>query len=382
MFRRAPIVLLLIALSCCPALAGGGFDPFKPGKSGASSLEIVDGIPRLVLEGSPREMGEAQGRLLAKEGKALVRFFLKPASFGLGGIDGLVAEAMKMDPHIPERFQREMKAIAKATDQDYGLILAGVAYPDVYRGGGCSTLAATSPATKDGKPLLARNLDFFPMGVLDKYGMVTLCRPEGYHAFLSVTWPCLIGVLSGMNDAGLCCAVMEVRSGSRSNDGMPSTLLFRRVMEEASTTQEGLAILKEAGKVASNNLILLDAGGDAAVAEIGPGHFEVRFPEKGVIYATNHHRVGKDRFLGCWRFNELTTFCKERRGGIDVESLKEVLHDVHQKMTSIQSMVFEPAALKLHLSMGSIPSTKGPFQAIRLSESNRPSAPILEKTTR
>jgi len=365
--RRAFAVLLFIVLlTGFVPLCTHGSDAFKPAKLGSSRLEVVEGIPVLTLAGTPEEMGAAHGKLLSAETSYLMRFFLQPAAQISGGLEKLKSEALKMDSHIPERFKKEMKALALATEKDYSTVLAGIAFPDVYRGGGCSTIAACKPATKEGGHLLARNLDFFPMGVLNKYGLVVVHRPEGYHAFSSVTWPGLCGVLSAMNDAGLCCAVMEVRDGNRCFDALPSVLLFRRIMEEAVTVEEGLRILEKEKKAASNNLILLDASGSAVVAEIGPGRFDVRRAENGIVYSTNHHRAGKANPPGCRRYSYLTRFCKKHRGELDVALLKKALHMVNQGVISVQSMVFEPETLTLHLSMGELPSTGGEYKILLL----------------
>ena len=136
-----------------------------------------------------------------------------------------------------------MKRDKRSAEQGQSIILVAAAFPDVYRGGGCSTLAATAPATKGGKPLLARNLDFFPLGILDRYGLIALYRPDGMHAFASVTWPGLCGVLSGMNDAGLALAVHEVlagRDGSRlfNPKGVPYTFALRRVLDTPDAAQQ------------------------------------------------------------------------------------------------------------------------------------------------
>jgi hypothetical protein len=357
------LLSLWLILSLILPKAAPGDEAFEPGEWGGAKLEIVKGVPVLTVTGTPEQMGEAHGKLLFEQSGLLIRSYLKPAAMFSGGLDRLKASAMKMDRHVPERFRREMKVLARAAGQEYGMVLTGAAFPDVYRGGGCSTLAAGGPAVKDGRPLLARNLDFFPMGVLDRYGIVALCRPEGHHAFVNVTWPGLIGVLSGMNDEGLCCAVMEVRSGVRRFEGMPSVFLFRRILEEAVTVEEGLKILKENARVASNNLTLLDATGASAVAEIGPGRFKVRVAKDGLVFATNHHRVGRDPAPSCGRFRALAEFCERRRGKIDVPLLKNALHRVNQGMISVQSMIFEPAALRLHLSMGVLPATRGPFRS-------------------
>ena len=44
--------------------------------------------------------------------------------------------------------------------------------------------------------------DFPPFGLLDRFGLVTVARPTGLHAFAAVGFPGMMGVL-GMNDAGV-----------------------------------------------------------------------------------------------------------------------------------------------------------------------------------
>lgn len=359
MIQSAHLLMILLALLT---------DDFEPGVEGACRLIEVQDVPVLILQGSPEQIGEGHGKLLSEESEALMNAYLKPAALMTGGLEPMVKRALKMKDHLPARYRAELEAMAKATGLDFNLLLTGNAYPDVYRGGGCSCLAAAGEAAKEGKPLLGRNLDFFSMGVLDKSGLVIIYKPEGFHSFASVTWPALNGVLSGMNEKGLCCAVMEVRTGRRNFDGMPSTYLFRRVMEEASTVEEALKILESAKKVVSNNLILLDRSGAAALAEIGPGSFAARKAEKGAVIGTNHHRYGKDPAPQCHRYEKLMNYVEENPGAVDVEGMKKVLNRVNQGMLTVQSMVFEPRSLALHLSMGKIPATRGEYKVLSLAE--------------
>lgn len=346
--------------------------------SGASTLVIEKGYPVLTLIGSPEAMGQAQGKLLEGKTRSLFDMFMTPASRMVGGMKTLQAGAMKMEKHLLERHRKELKSLAAACDIEYPLLVTGCAFPDVYRGGGCSTLAVLGKAGKGGDPLLARNLDFFTLNVLDKNGIVVCCRPEGYNAFVSVTWPGLIGVLSGMNDKGLCCAVMEVRTGKRSNDGMPSIFLFRQVMEEAGSVGEALAILKKAKRVASNNLMLIDVSGAAAVAELGTDYFEVRKPKKGILFSTNHHIEAPCLQSSCKRFGRFEAFTKKHYGKLDVPLLQKALDAVNQGGITVQSMVFEPKARRLHLSMGTLPASRGSFKTLLFDEALRLKSADLE----
>ena len=61
-----------------------------------------------------------------------------------------------------------------------------------------------------GGSLLGRNLDYPSRGYAHEHSLVTVYRPRGCKAFVSVGFPGLMGCLSGMNDAGLTVAVLEV----------------------------------------------------------------------------------------------------------------------------------------------------------------------------
>lgn len=66
----------------------------------------------------------------------------------------------------------------------------------------------------------------------------------------------------------------------------------------------------------------------------------------------------------CERYEKLMQAKEHDRIGIaEVISL---LHAVNQGELTIQSMIFEPERLRLHLSLGPLPATKGPFVALEL----------------
>src|SRR5205823_2566925 len=79
----------------------------------------------------------------------------------------------------------------------------------------CSTVALPQSASPDHVARLGRNLDFMTLGVADKHTVVLVIHPQDRFAFASVAWPGVIGVLSGMNQHGLCVANMEVTRGVR-----------------------------------------------------------------------------------------------------------------------------------------------------------------------
>jgi hypothetical protein len=139
-------------------------------------------------------------------------------------------------------------------------------------------------------------------------------------------------------------------------------------MEEASDLEEALAILEGAKKVAHNNLMVIDRAGDAAVAEIGPGRFEVRRAKNGMVFSTNDHREDKEKPPMCRRFARCAAFAEENGVGIDIDSLKKLLIDVDQGIITVQSMIFEPAGLRIHLATGRVPASKAEYKTLDFTE--------------
>src|SRR5262249_50790287 len=136
----------------------------------------------------------------------------------------------------------------------------------------------------------------FPtLGFLHEYSLVILCRPQGKHAFASVGFPGLLGCLSGMNDAGLTLATLEVystRDGAPSFDprGTPYALCYRRLLEECTTVAEAETLLRSMHRTTAMNLAICDPQG-GAVFEITPKSVAVRRPEAGICPCTNHFRT-------------------------------------------------------------------------------------------
>ena len=112
---------------------------------------------------------------------------------------------------------------------------------------------------------LARNLDW-PWLVCGSETVV-VCVDSGKNKFVNVTWPGFLGVLSGMNEQGVSLA--SAQCGSNKQIGMPIALLFRKVLEETSTTKEALDYLEHSTPGSSMNLVI--AAPDAiARVELNP----------------------------------------------------------------------------------------------------------------
>ncbi|MCA9238048.1 MAG: hypothetical protein KDA44_21390 [Planctomycetales bacterium] len=319
-------------------------------------------VPVVVLQGSPEQIGRQHAALLGPHAEPVLEFpkrFIAEAG-GAHFWPLLVQAGRTLMLQAPPRYQRELVAAA-----DQGAITAAMVevLPVAntlleLRRLGCSAVALADERTTTDGPLLGRNFDFETMGILDRYTVLFVVRPEGRHAFASVGFPGLGGVLSGMNDAGLALATLDVYQSadkSRKFDptGTPLAFVFRRILEECSTVDEAEALLRSEQITTWMNLIVCDPR-ESAVFELTPATVGRREPAAGVLSCTNHFRcpelsVGET----CWRYSRLAAAAQSNAWNVD--RVQSLLHSVNQGEFTMQTMVFEPRSRRLHLATGKPP---------------------------
>jgi hypothetical protein len=372
-------VVVLLALMLLPPLRLQAAEPFRypEGKHGKGEMKYINDLPVLQLEGKPAEIGEQMAILTAQPAGKLLNYpkdFLKQIKLEFAW-PLIVNMGKGLLLHFPPDHLQEMESGVKAAKLDRDLFIAANTMFDIKKVIGCSTLIVEPERSATQAPLFGRNLDFPTLGYLNEYSLVMVVRPEGKHAFAAVGFPGCIGVLSGMNDAGLTLAVLECYSANDNSlkfdaEGTPYALCFRRLLEECTTVDEAEKLLKSLKRTTRINLAICDKKG-GAVFEITPKTVAVRRAENGICPCTNHFRTKE---LGtqakCWRFPLLEKSKEMEKLG--VADVGKKLHEVNQGELTLQTMVFEPATLKLHLAIGKTPTSALPLKTIEL-------APLLGK---
>ena len=296
----------------------------------------------------------------------------------------LLAVSRLMLPNFPENYKAEMQSAVKAAGVDEEAVLAGNTMFDIKKMFNCSTLYLGPERTQSGQPMVGRNLDFPTLGYLQDFTLVTVYHPEGKRAFASVGFPGAMGCLSGMNESGLTLAVLEVyesKDDSLSFDfrGTPYALCFRRMLEECDTIDEAVKLLRSMKRTTLLNLMIADRTG-GAVLEITPNSVEVRRAEQGWCAATNHFRAAtlcvRD---SCRRYAKLSDVSQQKQ--LTLADLSKKMHEVNQGRLTLQTMVFEPVSLKLHLAFGSCPSSALPLKTLDLKPLLSPAKLVEAKKT-
>lgn len=369
MLRSVALHLLSLALLVSWSSAA---ELFPTASHGKGELRYIDSIPAVMLSGTPEEIGQQHAALLAKPSSDVLDFPKRMfTEIGMGFVYSLAAQAGKtLLLNAPPRYQQEIAATTKAAGLDAETLAVANTLLELRRIG-CSTLIVEGAKSKTGAPLFGRNFDFPACGILDRYGLLFVVKPEGKHPFAAVGFPGLMGVVSGMNDQGLCVATLDVyesADGSSHFDpaGTPLMLVFRQLLEECTTVAEAESLLKRTHATTQANLAVCDRK-QGAVFEITPKGVARRDAEGALLPCTNHFRTaGMKVDDQCWRYDRLQSVSEQPKLG--VSDTQQALHRANQGDLTLQTMVFEPRELVLHLALGSPPSSGQPMHRLELGE--------------
>jgi len=373
MFRRLLPIPVVAFIFCWPSVSTAE-EPFRfPDASyGKGKLQYINDLPVLTVEGTPEEIGEQIGILAVKPAPQILNIFHE--FLKLRGLEKawpwLVRVAHLMAAQIPADHVKEMEAAAKASGFDRDTVIVLHTVYDIAKLSGCSTLYAEPDRSATGKLLLGHNLDFYAIGNVHEFSLVIVCRPQGKHAFASVGFPGLFGCMSAINDAGLSLVTNEVTStsdGSPKFDlkGVPFILAFRRIMEECATVDEAEKLLLSIHRTSTINLTVCGKK-EGRIFEITPKNVKVRPADKGLGMCTNHFRTKElATNMHCWRYDVLLK--SQDLKNVGRKDIAKKLDEANQKEATIQTMIFEPATLRLDLAIGKGPTSARPMKTLELA---------------
>lgn len=275
-----------------------------------------EGLPVLYLTGTPFEMGFASGLLmqdrlhaLENETLAMVHHYV-PRDWAVSLLKDYI---IYRNRHLPEfvapRFQLELLGMTRGCPDIhpelggyFNRVLNYHAAQDIsymlidnplVTGNGCTSFGAWGGATTDGHLLSGRNFDWEADPIFDRDRVLILCEPADGIPFVSLAWAGMVGVVSGMNRAGVSVALNGAPSELPHEIGTPAAIVAREILERAHNLAEATKILQDAHVFVSTLwLIGSRADGKFIVIEKTPEATQVREPVTNQILCANHFMTG------------------------------------------------------------------------------------------
>ncbi len=311
-------------------------------------LTYVDGNRVFIAKGTHYEIGEAHGTLLKDEVRKMVDATLYTINWvytiekGSWFIDDLRGAYKREAPFIPEKYQEEMKGMAKTSGISLEEIRLTNVFPALFH---CSGFALFGDATVDGTLYHGRILDYITELGLQYYSVVMILKPEGSLAFANISFAGFIGSVTGMNEQQVTFGEMG-GGGVGDWDGMPMAFLMREGMERASTLKEAVDIFKETPRTCEYYYVLSDG-------KIPDGRGLATTPEKfDVIKPGEYNELLtepiKDAVLMSAgdRYKKLAERVKAGYGKIDAQKAIRLMDRPVAMSAALHTVLFAPQTLE------------------------------------
>lgn len=368
-FSRFTLALFAAAL-CLPAHAE------TIARCGDGFLEEVDGYRVLHVKGAPYEMGYQHGALLKDHIRENMHYLFevkaKDAKLEFFGLKLEPKQLISMivgiqRRHMPERFLEEMNGIAAGAECEAEDVIVANFIPELFH---CSGFAVMNSATQDGTLYHGRILDYSIDWKLQEHAVLVVGEPEGRIPFVNVTYAGFVGSVTGMNAEHVSVGEMGGR-GLGHWEGTPMAFLVRRVLEEAKTLDDAVAIFRESKRTCEYYYVVADGDENQAVGlaahwnefqVIKPGEFHPRLPEPT-----------KDAVLlsAGDRYKELARRVREQCGQFTAETALRLMDCPVAMKSNLHSVLFEPKSTKLWVANASAdgqPAATQPYYQFQLSE--------------
>lgn len=345
-------------------------------RSGEGFLEEIDGYRVLHLKGEPYEMGYQHGALLKEDIQENIHYLFEVKAkdatveflgqkFSPKQLVSLIAAGQRA--HVPERFREELRGLADGAGCSLDDAIAANFIPELFH---CSGFAVMNGATRDGTLYHGRVLDYSIDWKLQEHAVLIVAEPAGRVPFVNVTYAGFIGSVTGMNAEHV--SVGEMGGGGRGHwDGTPMALLVRRVLEEAKTLDEAVAIFRDTPRTCEYYYVVADGDEKDAVGlaarwdtfeVVRPGEAHPRLPEPTadtVLLSAGN------------RYKELARRVRERAGSLDAESALRLMDCPVAMKSNLHNVLFEPQSTRFWVANASADGQAAATQkyfAFQLSE--------------
>lgn len=311
-----PLALIAIAALACVwlhATADLGEPEFVPSQVpvvqvneslrrwGSSSLRIdPDGLYEMRVCGGPFERGEAIGKLgedlLYRQEKAFADklFEMVPSSRYRAFLHYFITIFnRRLGASVPLEYRQEIKAMSASCTHEFddfgNPYERQMQYHSAHDIGhvmqdymlvGCTSFAVWGRESADSSLLMARNFDFYMGEEFAKNKLVLFEQPDSGYAYVSVTWPGMLGVVSGMNTQGLAVTINASKLEVPSSSATPISILVKSILQYASNIEEAETIAASFKTFVCESILVGSANdGRAVIIEKTPSAMGIYSPE-------------------------------------------------------------------------------------------------------
>lgn len=345
-----PLALALVVLAAAVVRA----EPQEPlqivarDPAGHGLLCSTQGKTVLFVEGTPEQMGAAHGGLLGPK----VRFLVQRVLYLVGAADSVQSGRWFFDtmdeihrrtePYTPPRLLAECDALAQAAGVSQRDARYANLFPERFH---CSGVAVRGKASKGGRVIHARVLDYMRDIQIQDAAAVVVFMPKGHNTWMSLGYAGFIGTVTAMNEKGLAIGEMGGR-GEGDWDGLPMSLLLRDIMERADNVEQALELMHSARRTCEYYYVLSDRSGNIAgvhadarqMTILRPGQQHPQLPlvpEDTVMMSADQRAV------------HLSNRLQQYYGQIDVPTMIEIVKRPVAMNSNLHNAVFAPQTLDM-----------------------------------
>lgn len=208
----------------------------------------------------------------------------------------------KLYRHVPKEFQAEIYGLSRYSSPEFDYIAPPFVRALYLHGAhdighaltdlalvGCTSVALWGDQTIDGELLIGRNFDFYAGDEFAEEMILAFIRPSEGIPFAMVTWPGMLGVVSGMNLEGLTITINAGKSSIPMTAKKPVSILAREILQYARTIDQAIAIARKSEVFVSESLMIGSASDKKSVLiEISPKKIGIHEVENNRLVCSNH----------------------------------------------------------------------------------------------
>jgi len=360
------VACVIVVAAIAPCLAAGYRTSIGSG---------ADQIPVVVVSGTPYEMGYSYGRLMRSEIKpCLEKYLARAQADDPARFKTLDAAWATVEPYVKSRFIEEMRGVADGAGVSYELLRRTHSVP-LIGDFSCSGVAVWGPASANGHLYQIRNLDYSTDASLQDYPAVVVYYPNEGIPHADVGFAGFVGCIAGLNARGI--ALTEKGASPESDypfnlNGIHFLALFRDILQDASTLDEALNIVRSAPRIKKYYYVIGDGrrggvkirafapnldiwGGSDPTDEVAPNLLP------NVVYVTMHNDLA---------FKHL----QDNYGKYNADLMIELSRLVSGGDGNLMDVVFDATARQMWIAYahGMTPAAKCAYVPFKLSDYKRP----------